>query len=273
MFALQREVVGIVVQRADVVGIVHQCGVIGLVSGFVHRLHMVGIAHDGVEVGHYLLVALRRKVRQSLTARRDDFIRPLGLVVGDGQVEVELQHVGVGLDACLAEANDVLVILLPHGLAQQGHAGGGVRGVYLDDTFQHRPGLRVHALRQEVLSVEHRHVGIVRVLLHDAVEQGDDARTVLACLLVADNEPAHHVQLHLRLYFLVQQQRVELSFVPFRLAGLFVVVGQRVQSRGVVRLRVQHVAVDAVGFFLLPVVQVDVAQQHLVARVLGVLRH
>ena len=52
-----------------------------------------------------------------------------------------------------------------------------------------------------------------------------------------------------------------------------VIGGQRVEGHRVVRLLVQHLAVEFVGLLLLAVLQVGVAQHHLVARVHGIFLH
>ena len=131
----------------------------------------------------------------------------------------------------------------------------------------------VHAFRQEVLCIEHGQVGLVGVLLHDAVEEGDDAQTVAVDLLVADDELAHDVGLDVGRHLAVEQQGVELLLVEGILTRFFVIACQRVHGHGVVGFFGKHLLVDVVGFFFLAVLQVDVAQHNAVAQVLGIFGH
>ena len=81
---LQREVVGIVIEHADVVGMVLQSLIVSLVGLFVSSLSMTGIPYDGVEVTHHLLGALFVDMQQGLLT--DSFCIGLTIVVvvGDG---------------------------------------------------------------------------------------------------------------------------------------------------------------------------------------------
>ena len=172
---LQRKVVGIVIEHADVVRMVLQGLIIGLVGLFVSSLSMTGIAYDGVEVTHHLLGALFVDMQQGLLT--DSFCIGLTIVVvvGDGKVEVELQLVGVALHACLTEGGYFCIILTLGCLRKKHEARSRIGGVDIEHLTEYRKRLLSHLLGNEVLGIEHRKRGVVRFVGHDSVEEVDDA--------------------------------------------------------------------------------------------------
>ena len=234
---------------------------------------MVGIAQNGIEVRNNLFLALVCGVRQRFPADRNHVVGPFGLIIGNGQIEIKLQHFRIGLNAGFAQLDDITVIFFLDSLTQQHHTGSRIGGVDCQHSAQYGQRFLVHPLGKEVLGIQHRYPGIVRLLFQNTVEKADDPRTVPAVLLILHHKLPHYIHLRFRRHFLVEQQCVQLPLIELFLPGGFIIGGKRIHSHCVIRLCIQYLTVYAVCFVFLPVLHIDITQHNLIAGVHRILRN
>ena len=187
---------------------------------------MIEITHDSIKVRNEFFITLFRDVFQSFLANGKCVISAVSLVISYGKIEIKLQHIGIRLDTGLTKTDYFFIISFLYCFTEKCHAGSRIRRINVQHSFQYGHGLFIHFLGKEILGIQHRHLRIILVLLHNTVEKVDYTGTVSTCAFIFNHKLTHHVQLCIRGHLLIQQKGIQLLLVEFFLSGLFVIRSQ-----------------------------------------------
>ena len=270
---LHAEVVGVVVQAGDVVFLPLQAAVVGGHRLFLQTFGIQDVAHEIVEVGDDVDIALRRDLRDSAMEGVECGVVVVLLILGESQIVVEGHLVGIIERSVFADVDGLVPIHLREGHLQQLDARSGILGGNLQHLLQtclhHRVG---HVLERHVSHLHLGHVSIFRRRFQDAVEQVQYPSAVALPFFgsfIFLNRHPHHRGLtlsgglgacHDALQGLLRQ-----VFLP---GDAVVVVHRRLHIR-IVGLFLQGGREDLESLLLLVVLHQPVAHHHPIVQVAG----
>ena len=184
VFSFLTEIIGIIVEASDIVWLPLQATVVCGEGLLVEPLFVEHVAHDGIEVGHEVAVAVAGNLTHSPAEGIYRLVDFVFLRVGQSAEVVERHVVGVILQCRLAEADDAVVVACLPYILQELYACGGIVGLYLEHTEQGEVDERVgHLLQRHVSGLEFCDVGCGLWHLQHLVEEGEHGDAVAAMIL------------------------------------------------------------------------------------------
>ena len=232
---------------------------------------MEHVAHDGIEVGHEVAVAVAGDLTHPPAEGIYRLVDFVFLRVSQSAEVVERHVVGVILQCRLAEADDAVVVACLPYILQELYACGGIVGLYLEHTEQGDVDERVgHLLERHISGLEFCDIGCGLWHLQHLVEEGEHGDAVAAMVLAVGNDLPEDNTFAVDVGLRVEEQGLGMLHGD-GVVFLLVIVVERHLCQLVVGLFLEHAVQFGERLLLLAVLQEPVAHHHPVLVVAGVL--
>ena len=268
--ALHRQIIRIIVQRIDVLRIIHQRRIICRIRLRLHPALMIQVAKDRIEIRCYSLVALPVYLLHPLAEHLQRLLRLLLLIVSHSEIIIELHRVRTVHQGRFRHTDHPVRIIPADGITQQLQPRRLVLRVDAQHPVEHRHRFLLHLLRYQILRIEHRHVRRSLLPAHHLLEQADNLRAVPVRLFRFQNQLSHEVHLHPRLHIPVHQDRICLHRIQAVLPRFPVIRSQRNHGRRIVRFLLQNRAVHLQRLVVAPHGEIHIAHHRPVAHVVRI---
>ena len=234
---------------------------------------MIQIAHDGIEIGHHILVAIGVYLTNTFLENLQSLIVLLLLIMGNSPIIIEFQSLGHIFHGRCTQTNDFIKIFFRNSKTQQLQTGRFVFRININYLLKNRLCLFVHPFGQKILGSQHGHICILLLLSQHGIEKTHNLSAILITSLRTHDELAHDIHLRSGFHLLIQKQRIKLQPIKAILTGLIIIGGHGKHRRSISWLSRQDLLESGIRFLFLAILQIHIAQHgevaHLVRIFLG----